>query len=587
MVDSQINIIINTMKKGLGDKDTKAALKDIGKDFQRTTGLSLSYAGALSATIAVAKKFIDITNQSVQKTAELATKQDDIARLTGNSAEQSGRLLQMTDDLFISYDKLSGILSGAAKKGTDTHIESIKALSEEYLKLNTNEEKNKFLIEQFGKTGLDFKKVMELGAEGIQKKMDAVSASLVLDQKAIAQMIAYKKSVDDVNDAQEALIISIGRESTPAVTEFNNQLADTTQRITDSKIISGLWAGVLYTVRGALAGVDVLLGGNIEKLEAGGSTMVDWTWAQQMGYMATTDLNSALLTESDKLAAVKAGLSGELQSALETYQTTMSGLNGTVEENNQKQLAAEEQLKRTTAQFIYQQIAAKLDSDSSLELARSMGLIDEQSYEVSKSTLGVIAKFDLDKNGKIEGSEANKEFYASMQLIYNQQLLTLGLQDKTFKYTIQTYYQTFGNPGALNYNPDTGQLDGGPAVPSSSGSSDSGHAGEAHNNGQNGYYDNSGKWHWWAAGGNIFVGQSGFTGEKGIEYISSASDGYIIPHDDLVQIGKMFGNGGGGGGGGPVIIQNHFEINGATDARAVAVEVKNILERQIKLQVPR
>ena len=217
-------LILDSTGYNKGIKDAKAKTTDFsksgekgtsafGKSFEKLTGVSLGAAGAFTVAAMALKKISDYLRESNQELADYATKIDDAGRLSGNTAEQTSRLIQVTDDLFISYEKLYGVLSGAARKGTDTSIEGLIRLSDEYNSLNTVQEQNLFLIDKLGKSGLELKKFMELGAEGIRTKMEAVQDSLILDREAVAQAMALKKAQDDLADAQQANMLATAKAS--------------------------------------------------------------------------------------------------------------------------------------------------------------------------------------------------------------------------------------------------------------------------------------------------------------------------------------------------------------------------------------
>ncbi|MHC1739724.1 MAG: hypothetical protein AB9897_01290 [Anaerolineaceae bacterium] len=226
MSDSQINIIINTLKSGFGDRDTKSALKELGAGFKSVTGLSLSYAGALTAAVAVGKKLIDITKESIALEVEKANQVRDLTKLNGEKAESESRLIEMADDQLLSYEALSKGMEAASKKGIDTSTDSLMRLSDQYLALAPGQERAKFLTDTFGKSGAEMYKIMELGSKVLKEKMAAVSDSNVLDEKAVQQTKLYQQAVDALNDSYAGLKYEIARGATPAVSKFSFGLAE-------------------------------------------------------------------------------------------------------------------------------------------------------------------------------------------------------------------------------------------------------------------------------------------------------------------------------------------------------------------------
>jgi len=145
--------------------------------------------------------------------------------------------------------------------------------------------------------------------------------------------------------------------------------------------------------------------------------------------------------------AVAAGISGDLQQAMEGYLSTTEDINqehgelqeqlddllnrgwsptsekvlelqGRLDELKAKEQEAAAALAEATAQMIYQQAAAGLDAGASLELARAMGILSEQDYAVSKTLQDLRMSFDENADGMIIASEGAREFAGQVAAIY-------------------------------------------------------------------------------------------------------------------------------------------------------------------------
>ncbi len=88
-----------------------------------------------------------------------------------------------------------------------------------------------------------------------------------------------------------------------------------------------------------------------------------------------------------------------------------------ISELKDKSSDAQEKMNRLTNEFIYQKAAAELDADAALELARSMGLIDEASYSAAIAIQDMRAKYDLNRDGAIDAAEAAKGYLREIENI--------------------------------------------------------------------------------------------------------------------------------------------------------------------------
>ena len=107
MSDSILNIIINTIKRGQGDKEAINNIVKLKTQFKELTGINLSSITAFAAVGAAIGKIVDFTKKSIEANVKYVTTIEDIVRLTGLRAEEASRLDQVTDDLFIQEEKFT------------------------------------------------------------------------------------------------------------------------------------------------------------------------------------------------------------------------------------------------------------------------------------------------------------------------------------------------------------------------------------------------------------------------------------------------------------------------------------------------
>ena len=145
-------------------------------------------------------------------------------------------------------------------------------------------------------------------------------------------------------------------------------------------------------------------------------------------------------------AGLAAGIQGTLGQATEQYRMTVSELvvqeqnltaqlvdlqergygptsakvmelNEALTKNREQQGQAHKAVEETTAQMIFQQAAAGLDTQAALDLARSMGVLSEQDYVVASSIQALRNEFDLNHDGMISASEGASQYASSVDLI--------------------------------------------------------------------------------------------------------------------------------------------------------------------------
>lgn len=326
----RLNGQVNKLKGTSGGLNAK--LGEMDSKFRSVTGMSLGFATAAGAAGMAVQGLVRFLKESVEQTVAYATTVDNMSRLLGINTEETSRLIQASDDLFISHENLQTALLAATRKGIDVSIEGLKGLSEEYLKLAPGVERGKFLMDNFGRSGAEMGKLMEKGAEGIGEATDAIADGLIITERSMVQIMNYKRSVDNLNDSWMALKTTVGMEVIPQLDYLMRQL---TKGKDDVEVyeerIFNLNQQLLnlkkYGIQGGLSQEE--LAEQIEAVEGA----INATYDEMAGY----------IEEQEALAK-----------AAERTNTYMS---------------------RLTKELIYNQAAANLSADEAFNLAKQMGLI--------------------------------------------------------------------------------------------------------------------------------------------------------------------------------------------------------------------
>jgi hypothetical protein len=193
----------------LGDKQ-----ESLGQTFKRSWT-------EINSMIGVAKQAYQMLKGAVDETVGAFVKYADqvrtISQVTGQSAEDVSRVIQVTDDYKIETDKLNTVMKKMATDGLPLSIDSLANLSDEYLKLNPGAERQLFLTKEFGKAGVDFAEIMLAGGDAIRAKSGAVEKGLILDEAALKKARDFEIAQDNLNDAIRGLAIAAGESAIPAL----------------------------------------------------------------------------------------------------------------------------------------------------------------------------------------------------------------------------------------------------------------------------------------------------------------------------------------------------------------------------------
>jgi hypothetical protein len=199
-----------------------------GRMKEQVQGAMSTAAGQLMATGfqqisgAVQNLATDILNTSTTYIREV----EEMARATGMASEDTSRLMQVADDYRVSTADLTMAVRTYSKTQKDAgnnsqiSLDTIASLSDEYLRLAPGVQRNNFLMEKFGRSGLSMALMMEQGGESIRKMSGEVDSSLVVTQEAIKAQREYELAMDDFEDSLTGVKIELAKALLPVLKDL-------------------------------------------------------------------------------------------------------------------------------------------------------------------------------------------------------------------------------------------------------------------------------------------------------------------------------------------------------------------------------
>lgn len=434
MAKSVLDIIIRTVKQGGADKETVAGLANIKS--------GLMQAGAIAGSFVAAYYAVDKVLQATVGTfVDYAAQVREMSRLTGTSAEDTSRLIQMADDLTISYESLQKALWFAAKNGMDVNVNSLAALADQYVALGSASEKAEFLAKNFGKSGAEMGKMMELGSAGVKAMSASIEGNLILTEQGLKSAREYEMAIDSLSDSWYGFKVAAGNAITPslvalldkanaeiaeeggnliqaekgwrmllgpiglvwnAIDLFGNKTEDSTAAIDDNE-------SAVNSVRGAYDDWASEMGAAQNELDELNSVvgttdfsgLLDMTLNLQKGF---DDFNQKQLDINQAMAETQAAFAAG-QMTGEEFGAKMGELNGQLAENA---AAHEDWAKRTVFALVQTRLAASGGIDSQefaflISLGEQMGIIDQSTATMAQNVNSALGSWDLSKPEEYKG----------------------------------------------------------------------------------------------------------------------------------------------------------------------------------------
>lgn len=428
-------------------KDLTGFKGGIVSTISQVTGLNIGMIGAAGVLSTVANSM----KKAADDTAAYADQVRDLARLTGKSTEESSRLIQVADDLQVSYQSLTTSLKIASKQGIDTSIEGLMKLSEEYNALTPGVERAQFALQKFGRSGEDMMKILEAGPETIRNMSDAIAENLVLTSEQTQNARDYQIAMDNLEDTMAGLQVTLGNALIPAFTDFLTvmqkgidsgillvtmndkiQLAYTETNLSVQKS-SDSYRDYLDTITKVATNAGELKDAQGELiLQMYDQQVATGEYNDVLNYMISeagiaTEAQWELERSAGAAAAAYAGLTPEIYAAYRG----IADLEDIESQNALTMQNLSTWMKEYSTQLLFANASAGLNSEQQLLLAEKLGLIDNTTRTAMEALGGLKEEFD---SGKI-GAEGYIERVQDLDLAIKT------LSDKDVTITVTTVYE--------------------------------------------------------------------------------------------------------------------------------------------------
>lgn len=203
---------------------------------------------------AALERAVDAT---VGPTMELAQQQRDLARISGSSVEEAGALIQVADDLTVSYSALNQASKRLAAEGQSLTLATVIELGEEYKRLPGPVERAQFAQEKFGRAaGPEMQKLLEKSRFELERMGDAaLDSALVMSGEGVDAARQYEIAQDGLNDAMLEAKVIVGTELIPMLTKLTE--------ISTEHLVPAVSAAADWFERGTAAGAQLVQVGRL------------------------------------------------------------------------------------------------------------------------------------------------------------------------------------------------------------------------------------------------------------------------------------------------------------------------------------
>lgn len=416
---NEVNILVTATDRASAvlNKAT-GGVKGLSSTFQNLTGISLGAAGAITGVVAAIKSSIDFT-------VKYADQVQNLARNIGATTQEASRLIQVSDDVKVSVEQLGTGLKAAITRGYEPTIEGLGEMSDAYLAIQDPIARSKYLIDTFGRSGLEMARLMELGSAGIKSMGE--NAKMVLTPADIDRMNKFYLATDDLNDSFDQLKVTIGLTAAGPLTQFFQTMSNGIQTMGEVDLVGTNFMMNLH---------DILY-------NTGGAESATNQWMESMRNAAIPVDSWAASWKQAGDAASNAGV--QTDSAVTEVQTALDRLNG-MDTNLSGKIAGMLD-KEAFAQAGGDAVQAYVDQ---INTAFANGQITEAQWKTMTEGAYVAAQQVDVALGTITGDEAaanisrtlNVSLAAASQMVKDTATNIDAIKSKDVYITVTTYYRS-------------------------------------------------------------------------------------------------------------------------------------------------
>ncbi len=220
----------------VGGLQTKA--KGLTGGLKSLTAGFADISGAMNVAGMVMGQVSRAYDQVMTQTMEWGGVIEDNARLIGEGAEATSRLMVAGRSLGIQQQTLTLALETAISRGISPNIAGLSRLADEYMAIQDPVQRSAFLMQNFGRrAGPEMAELLGQGSAGLRQLMqDAELTGMVIDAKAVAAAERYQIASEKLTQRIDGLTISIGNTFLPAAAVMIDTLLQTSDVINDQNL---------------------------------------------------------------------------------------------------------------------------------------------------------------------------------------------------------------------------------------------------------------------------------------------------------------------------------------------------------------
>ncbi len=206
--------------------DTQKKMTAAGKDIEKT-GISMT---DLNQALELGKKAYEAVSKAIDQTVGITVDYNrevrEMMQLTGLSAEETSRVIQVADDWGISLGDVRSALELMNKKGITPSIENLAKIADEYVNAADKTAFMENATKLYGKSFGTLVPILAKGGNALREQAASIADNMLATNDSIEASRNYEVALDNLTDTVTGIKYELGEGLLPVLIDVTKALND-------------------------------------------------------------------------------------------------------------------------------------------------------------------------------------------------------------------------------------------------------------------------------------------------------------------------------------------------------------------------
>ena len=196
---------------------SKQAFDDQAKAAQKSSLSITDFRSAYMIATDVVRVGQQVFDATYGAFARLTDTVRDLSLVSGESAENTSRFIQVLDDFGLSAEDATIAAKKLKASGLSPTVETLAQLADKFKEIDDPAKRFAFVTDNLGKGGAKWVNVLNQESAALRKVGAEVSANLIITEQDIKMREVQRLAMDDLKDSWEGFTVSLGKNTSNVI----------------------------------------------------------------------------------------------------------------------------------------------------------------------------------------------------------------------------------------------------------------------------------------------------------------------------------------------------------------------------------